>query len=142
MIRILLFCCFTIFCTVTANVAALEIELGQISQAPCSKAEWSNNGAFGLASPTLRYGSQSLIIKAIIGAPSLEQQALPPDQLQQQSQLIFHCAQIAGNNVGVMLMATNPSESNGLFQSIFMQCIQGQAPISYVSLRTESNCQW
>ena len=142
MIRILSFCCFTLFCMATTNASALEIELGQIKQAPCSKVEWLGNAPLGLAAPTLRQGSQNLTIKAIIGSPSFENKTLPPELLQQQSQHIYECAQYAGKSVGIQLMATNPSESNGLFQSIFMQCLQGQVPISFVTLTTESECQW
>lgn len=115
---------------------AVELELGHFDLAHCREIEWKSNGPSGPTSPFFRYGTQTIIVHAIIDGPNIN--------LESRLSTVRECANLVSSRIGMSSLAWNPARSNDLFRTALLRCLDERNypdEIFAVALKTEDHCQ-
>lgn len=119
-----------------AQACAIELSLGIAELPPCPTAKWEGQSQFGLSAPSRGQSSQTIRVKAIVEGENLQDSAV----LSQ----VHECAMAASQRVNLRFLASEPSEGNALFKSIFGKCMDSgrvATRIYFTSLKLEGYCE-
>ncbi|WP_349572702.1 hypothetical protein [Azotobacter salinestris] len=112
---------------------AVELELGHFDLAHCREVQWKSNGS---TSPIFRYGTQTIIVHAMIDGPNIN--------LESRLSVVRECAKLVSSRIGMSSLAWNPARSNDLFRASLLRCLDERNypdEIFTIALKTEDHCQ-
>jgi hypothetical protein len=114
-----------------------EIWHGWMNIQPCSEVEWTNSGAFGTPSPTVRTADQELHGRIFVEIDASDFADVQNDFLS--------CAENAAAAAGIAAILTSSSAAWPTFWAWFQSCLQTSAASAMsweAYLETESQCNW
>ncbi|GAB3468299.1 hypothetical protein [Azotobacter salinestris] len=116
--------------------SAVELDLGYFDLASCREVGWKSDGPFGPTSPTFHYGTQKIVVQAIVEGPNIN--------LESHLSTVRECSKLVSTRIGMSLLAW-PARSNELFRTSLLRCLDERNypdEIFAVALKTKSLCTW